>query len=227
RTAPEAKLRDRSEHVIAPLRQAAKSHPDVDGRLRCGVLAEAIEKKLFGEIRQYKGHQGWVFRMIVTPDGKKIVTLGDRLRVYDLAKGEELWTTDASVWSWGLSVSKDSKKILASARDLTVRLYDAESGKQLQSFTGKHKAEIWVAALSPDGKVAVTGGYDKSLHAWDATTGKHLREFEGVEDLPRCGAFSPDGKTIAVGHFSGTFQKGPGVVRIWDVATGKEVRSAK
>jgi WD40 repeat protein len=222
----EKKLGELGEDVLASLRRAAKQHADVDTRLRAGVLASAIEKRLFGEIRQYEGNQGWVYRMVVTPDGKKIVGLGDHLRVYDLQSGKELWKANTSIWSWGLSTSADSKKILASGNDRVVRLYDAESGKVLQSFT-KHTGEMWVAVLSPDGKVAVTGGMDKELHVWDAESGKLLRSFVDVEDWPRCAAFAPDGKTIAVGHFSGTYLKGDGVVRVWDVQTGKLLRSAK
>jgi COMPASS component SWD3 len=226
RKAAETKLNDLGEDVLSTLRRAAKEHSDVDARLRAGVLAAAIEKRLFGEIRQYEGHRGWIYRMVVTPDGKKIVTLGDHLRVYDLERGKELWKANTSVWAWGLSASSDSKKVLAAGNDHTVRLYDAESGKVLQSFT-KHTGEVWVAALSPDGKTAVTGGMDKALHVWDLESGKLLRSFADVEDLPRCAAFAADGKTIAVGHFSGNFQKGVGVVRVWDVQTGKLLRSAK
>src|SRR5262249_45007233 len=51
------------------------------------------------------------------------------------------------------------------------------------------------------------------------------RQFLNITDHPRCMAWSPDGKQIAVGHFSGNFLSGTGVVRIWDFATGKEVRS--
>src|SRR5436190_2067860 len=73
RKAAEAKLGDLGEDVLPTLRRAAKEHADVDTRLRAGVLASAIEKKLFGEVRQYKA-SGWVCRCAVSPDGKKIVS---------------------------------------------------------------------------------------------------------------------------------------------------------
>src|SRR5262245_38092255 len=59
------------EEVIPILRRAAKTHSDVDVRLRANVVAADIEKMLFGEIRSFKGHSGWVYRMALTPDGKK------------------------------------------------------------------------------------------------------------------------------------------------------------
>src|SRR5262249_43197081 len=50
------KLIDLGEDVIGPLRRAAMTHADVDVRLRAGVLAAAIEKKLYGEVRRFTGH---------------------------------------------------------------------------------------------------------------------------------------------------------------------------
>src|SRR3954468_3768627 len=60
----EKKLGDLGEDVLSSLRRAAKHHADVDTRLRAGVLASAIEKRLFGEVRQYKA-SGWVCRCAV------------------------------------------------------------------------------------------------------------------------------------------------------------------
>src|SRR5262249_7989407 len=48
-------------------------------------------------------------------------------------------------------------------------------------------------------------------------------------DYPRCLAFSPDGKQAAVGHCDNTswnYVSNPATLRVWDVATGKLLRSA-
>ncbi len=226
RKAAARKLEDLGEGVLQPLRQAGKSHADVDVRLRAAVVAAAIEKKLFGEVLCFKGHSGWVYRLAVTPDGKHVVSSGDHLRVWDLATGKELRKFSPGVWTWGMSVSADSKRLLAGHADNSVRLYEVDTGKELHRLV-KHIGQVWVAALSPDGKRAVTGGLDRTLHLWDATTGKHLRAFENVSDYPRCGAFSPDGKKIVIGHYSTpNFTSSAGTVRIWDVETGKLERSA-
>src|SRR4051794_29598961 len=68
RDAAARKLEGLGEDALATLRRAAKSHPDADVRLRARVVAAAIEKKLYGEVRQYKA-SGWVCRCAVTPDG--------------------------------------------------------------------------------------------------------------------------------------------------------------
>src|SRR4051794_40816285 len=56
RKAAEKKLTDLGEDVLPALRRAAKEHDDVDVRLSAGVVARAIDKALFGEVRRFTGH---------------------------------------------------------------------------------------------------------------------------------------------------------------------------
>src|SRR4051794_9600065 len=79
----EKKLSELGEEALPTLRRAAKGHSDADVRLRAGLIASALEKKLFGEVRRYQA-SGWVCRCAVTPDGKKVVCTSDYVRVYDL-----------------------------------------------------------------------------------------------------------------------------------------------
>jgi WD40 repeat protein len=136
----EKKLGDLGEDVLPTLRRAAKEHSDVDARLRAGVLAAAIEKKLFGEVRQYKA-SGWVCRCAVSPDGKKIVSNGDFMRVFDLESGKKLAEYAPGAFAWGLSVSKDSKYVLAGHNDRSVRLYELETGKEILKLV-KHTGDV-------------------------------------------------------------------------------------
>jgi WD40 repeat protein len=217
------KLEALGETVLPALRAASKSHADVDVRLRAAVIAAAIHKKQYGEIHTFTGHQGWVYRVVVTPDGKQAISSGDQLRVWNLQTGKQVRQFMPGVWAWGLAVSRDGKRVLASHSDRVVRLYEVETGKELQKLAG-HTSEVWATGLSADGKFAVTGALDRSLRVWDLETGKQTRSFANVIDYPRCLALSPDGKKVAVGHYSGgDFLKAAGTLRIWDFATGKEV----
>ena len=218
------KLQGLGQAALNPLRQAIKGHPDADVRLRAAVIVAAIQKELYGEVRRFTGHNGWVFRLVLSSDGKQAISAGDGLRVWDVATGRLVRTFAGSKASWGLALSADGKRVLCPGYDRLVRLWDVETGKQVQQFTG-HTGEVWAVGLSPDGKRAITGAWDRTIRIWDST-GKELRRFEKVVDNPRCLAWSPDGKRVALGHFTAVPPAvGKGTVRLWDVETGKEVRA--
>ena len=67
-----------------------------------------------------------------------------------------------------VALSADGRRVLTVA--VNVLLWDAASGKQLQTF-----GESDCAALSADGTVVVTGGPGASVILWNAATGKQIR----------------------------------------------------
>ena len=78
-----------------------------------------------------------------------------------------------------MAFSPDGKQVLTGSRDGTARLCDAESAKELRTFTGHSNAVISVA-FSPDGKQVLTGSWDKTARLWDAQSGKELRASRGM-----------------------------------------------
>ena len=55
-----------------------------------------------------------------------------------------------------MAFSLDGKQVLTGSEDKTARLWDAQSGKALRTFTG-HSDEVTSVAFSPDGKQVLTG----------------------------------------------------------------------
>src|SRR5262245_3948178 len=74
RATAEKKLEAIGEDALPALHRAGKSHDDVDVRLRATVIAAAIEKKLYGEIRQFKGHAEGIMAFAVSPDGTRLAS---------------------------------------------------------------------------------------------------------------------------------------------------------
>src|SRR5262249_40884229 len=118
-----------------------------------------------------------------------------------------------------------------------VRLYDLAADKYLDPFPA-FKGQATDVAFAEDGKQLVTSeGGGSTVRIWDVATGKETGSFNSLpDDLKKQGYFvvgsylSPGGKTVVVTYQEWQdptllgFRAPPRhLVRLWDVATGKEL----
>ncbi|UCH96129.1 MAG: hypothetical protein JSV88_04545, partial [Candidatus Aminicenantes bacterium] len=148
----------------------------------------------------------------IVPHGEKI----DDIR--DLIKNISRYSDVNSV-----AFSPDGKilasgygNIILSSGENTIRLWDVNSGKEIQRLEG-HTRAVNSVAFSPDGKTLASGSYDETVRLWAVSSGKEIQRLEGHTHSVTSVAFSPDGKTLASGSYDGT-------VRLWAVSSGKEIR---
>jgi WD40 repeat protein len=133
-----------------------------------------------------------------------------------------------------VAYSPDGRHAASGGRDLTVRLWDVQTGHQIQCLRG-HRRRIYGVSFSPDGRRLLSGSGDHSVRLWDLATGTEVRRFSGHTDIVWAVAFSPDGRHAVSGSgwrydrkrvSHGTMAFTPGTedytVRLWDVATGEE-----
>jgi GTPase SAR1 family protein len=106
--------------------------------------------------------------------------------------------------------------VTSGSNDGSVRIWDATSGKQLQSLEG-HTSIVHTVSWSPNGKYLASGSSDKCIRIWDATSGTQLRCLDGHALGVLSVSWSPDGKMVASGSHDKT-------VRLWDAVSGKELR---
>jgi WD40 repeat protein/transcriptional regulator with XRE-family HTH domain len=151
-----------------------------------------------------------------SPDGAHLATADlDGLAIRDSTTGEMLLTLTTQYPAGAIAFSPDGKHVAAGSWDTTAKLWDANTGQELFTFSG-HTDFVWDVAFSPNGTRLATSSQDGTVKLWDTSSGQEI--FTLRHDGPTQGvAYSPDGGRIAtVGWADKT-------VRIWDATTGKEL----
>ncbi len=103
-----------------------------------------------------------------------------------------------------------------------IRWHDAETWKEIDRWDVPPGLKL--NCVSPDGNRALLPT-DKGLQLWETNSRKCIQTFDNKSKYKNdfvqiSGYFPPDGKTIVTVH--GT-NYNPNVVRVWDVASGKEL----
>lgn len=157
-----------------------------------------------------------------SPDGSKIASGGgDReTTIWDVQSGRRLRILYGAGGIYTLSFSPDGSKVIASGFSCVV-VWDAVTGQRVKSYpTGRRFGMC--AAMSPDSKL-VAVGYNAQIRLLEADTGTELRRFwspSGSISSACDVTFSPDGKTSV-------FASGDGTAKLFDVASGEELRIFK
>jgi WD40 repeat protein len=178
-------------------------------------LWDVASGKLVGSLT---GHEGWVLSLAFAPDGKSLATGGydKTLRVWDVASLKEtkrILHSDVPVYHVGYA--PDGKAVASWGWQHTLRLWDPGTGKELHPGGGPQMSVVSVA-FSPDGKLLASAAASDIL-LWDVPDRKQLRALRGHEGNVTAVVFAADGKTLASASYDGT-------LRLWEVATGKELR---
>jgi WD40 repeat protein len=199
-----------------------------------GRIAQLWEITTGNELRRFEGHSNPISSATFSSDGRYILT-GNRYILtgnenytacqWEVATGKEARRSIVNRSSARSGAfSADGRFVLTGSWDHTARLWDVLTGKELQRFVG-HSGVVMSAIFSPDGRFVVTSG-DMTVRLWEVSTGKELRRFDVRSSgfSVDCLAFSSDDRYIVTGGWENIAHRSVTTARLWDTATGKQVR---
>ena len=108
----------------------------------------------------------------------------------------------------GVAFSRDGRRLASTSRDGTVRLWEADTGRELRRFSG-HRQMVSAVAFTPGGH-AVSGSHDHTVRVWDVGSGSELYGCRGHTGAVLCVAVSPGGRTLASGGADSS-------IRLWQL----------
>lgn len=187
------------------------------------------------------GALGGLSDVLYSPDGKTIalsartgVFSGDVTKLLEARTGAELRTINGALGGL-LSISQDGKYLLglessielfSSSSPFTIKLADVQTGEILKEYKGFMRGSIAPdgnhVALVGDNITAGTQSQNTVLLDWRTGQEKWRRNICGATVI----AFSPDGKSIAVGCHSveGAFGDHEIFIKLLEATTGNQIK---
>ncbi|ETO29051.1 NB-ARC domain-containing protein [Reticulomyxa filosa] len=129
--------------------------------------------------------------------------------------GEYAYLSGHSDRICAVQFSPDGKKIVSCSDDDTIKMWDALSGKKIQTFEG-HSSAVKIIQFSPDGSKILSSSRDNTIRIWNASSGRQIHVWKEHTNVISVAQFSPDGFKVVSSSWDNT-------VQIWDVSSGKRI----
>jgi WD40 repeat protein len=165
------------------------------------------------------GDEALMEYVTVTPDGKCLISLSRHegfngiFHVWDLKTGKKRHSfTGYQIYTnhprFIVVVTSDSKKVIANADIMMLKVWDLETGQELCELTG-HTDIINAVAVHPDNKQVVSGARDGTIKVWNLDRQQPVQRGHNgpVETL----VLSVDGKRL--------ISRSGDEVKVWNIET--------
>jgi WD40 repeat protein/serine/threonine protein kinase len=150
-------------------------------------------------VRLSDGHTAAVRRAIFSPDGRRLVSVGEdkKIIVWDFARRERIATlTDHTDVVTSVAFSPDGKWFATGSKDTTVIIWDAARLEKVKVLR-EHRSEVNAVAFSPDGRLLASASEPPDFRTIIWTTDRWEKDVELAKGCGYCNLlFSPDSKWL-------------------------------
>jgi WD40 repeat protein/serine/threonine protein kinase len=169
-------------------------------------------------VRKLERHTGGVNHVVFSTDGKLLASasLDQTVKVWDAQTGGNLHSFREHNSVVQDVVFGPDQRLASVCWGLSLRIWDARTGKVFLPLEKVHEDMVHSLALSPDGRLLATAAHDMTVRIRDAETGKLIHTLKHDGRLTSV-AFSPDGRLLASAGMEG-------IVRIFETSSWAEVR---
>jgi WD40 repeat protein len=184
-------------------------------------------------MRLLTGHTSPPTALALSPDGRRLYSAAQSqrvIRVWDVETGEVERTLRGRHYKGvqSLALSSDGRWLLSAETFAGVAVWHvggAGEGRRLGEHLDQTSPQPAVAfrpgsALAAWPFWSTAGAEGFGVQLWDVEEGHRRKVIRGHADAVHCLAFSPDGARLASGS-------GDRTVKLWDHASGRQVRSLK
>jgi WD40 repeat protein/GTPase SAR1 family protein len=120
-----------------------------------------------------------------------------------------------SSYVYGIAVTPDGHRVISASKDMTLKVWDLKTGRELCTLVG-HLNEVDEVAVTPDGHKAVSASWDKTLKVWDLDSGRELFKLVGHSNVVTGVAVTPDGRRVVSASWDKT-------LKVWNLESGREL----
>jgi WD40 repeat protein/serine/threonine protein kinase/tetratricopeptide (TPR) repeat protein len=164
---------------------------------------------------------------VFSPDGQNIAAVAGQgtVKLWDIVSGAEWLTLRGHRGQLQrVCFSPDGRRLLTGGTD-AVQVWDITTNPEGLDLPVKGSFPD-ALGFSPDG-TRFAGPEESVLKLWDTTTGREVRALSGHKGKIDWVAWSADGRRIAAtaGSTDAGGNPAPGEVKVWEAATGKELRT--
>jgi WD40 repeat protein len=186
---------------------------------RNSTPTSVISEKKLSLVNTLPGHESKVLSVVMTPNGKVIISGGDceksnkqchNIKLWDVTTGREITNFQGHSQNVNtLAITTDGKTLVSGSDDKTIKVWSLQTNQLIHNLND-HVDAVHSLAISADNKTLVSGSDDKTIKVWNLSTGKLIRTLIGHKYWVRSVDISPDGLTLASGSFDKT-------IKIWNI----------